>query len=229
MNWNTIDYSQNNKLSFTEFSKMAFERTYAWWNGFVSGNMDDNETIASNKIEIVANIALHIIDTEIIEHFKFSNLKYNDHHYLMDNDFHMTTNGFIDFINLYFEFDKSEYASDIYSRLPYFTANTVKIHDGINRAAINWASELTNAIFAKDPDFKDYQSFSCDTKIRIVNKNEYMCDKCLIVELSCGFTKNGRDNFTVCENCGHKNATIIQKIVRGRNQRWRTPLHLFNI
>ena len=102
MNWNTIDIPENNELSFTEFSKLAFERTYAWFNGFVSGNMDNNSTIDEANIEIVANIALHIIKTEIIEHFNYSNLKYNYDHYLMDNEFHMSQNGFIEFINLYF-------------------------------------------------------------------------------------------------------------------------------
>lgn len=238
MNWDSlINKPEPDDVSFTEFSKLSFEKLSTWLDGFLSSSTridtdctDDSFLGWANEVK---SAALLIIGNESLTHFEFTNFEYLYNRYDLENGFTMHTDGFIEFLYNYYNFDglNNNYASEIYVRLQ--PNNNISmliqdIHFRLNNALLKWACELVNAVMTKNEDFLDFLCMVSTDTLRIIDKTTYTCDSCNLISLECGKAKNSRINFTVCEDCGFRNATILNKYARGRNQRWRTPLHLLS-
>ena len=224
MNWEQlINKPEPDEVSFTEFSKLSFEKLYTWIDGYLNSTSHiitefecfDNKFMGwANEIK---SAALLIIGNESFTHFNLEHSYNLVNRYHLKNGFTMSAGGIIEFVDKYFNFDGLNNNS------------TCEIHIRLNNAFLKWASELVNAVMTVHDDFLNFKCMVTTDTLRIIDKLTYTCDCCGVISLECGLTKNSRINFTVCEDCGFRNATILNKYTRGRNQRWRTPLHLFNI
>ena len=86
-----------------------------------------------------------------------------------------------------------------------------------------WSIDLFNYIITNNWDWMEIKAVIEGERIHILDADEYQCSNCILLKFSVDKTVN----MNLCDECCNFSITI-QKHVRGRNTRWRYPLHMLN-
>ena len=136
---------------------------------------------------------------------------------IVNNVNELSFDGYMDFLKTYSNCDEVCSAYSTWNDGDGRMNDVIK--NGICSAEKNFIIEMFNILISQfEDEDRSILAVLNNGEIQLIN-DEYRCYNCEKIDISC---TDG-----TCKKCGDGSATILQKWARGRNQRWRMPLHMF--